>query len=989
MKPGISSERVVAFATALVILAITVAAISVAVALTERRERREHIQLVNRSAVDLAAQGLRSELDEVRGDALMLAQPLAVAQVLAAHDAAERARVERLFVALAHARGDYAQIRLIDSRGVEVVRVNTDAGGTRAVPVDRLQDKSGRPYVKAISALGPDQVHVTRLDLNIEHGQIVHPLEPTLRVGAAVFDASGRRLGIVVINLDGRRLLARIAQDARLAEGAVWLVDREGNWLIGPDPEREWRFMTPARPPAGLATDLPAVWAVVHGHDAGQQEGSFGLLTFDRITLGGPVGNVAQTPVLRIVALSPPTTLAGILLDRSHLLYYTLLLPILLLLAGWLSYLRTGLAGARGEIAANSRLLHDIFTHSDLSMKVKDLQGRIVRANATAGRLLGRPPEELIGRTIDMVATTATAATVRAHDKEVIEKDEVTTYEEQVEYIGGAHTLLTTRFPVTDERNRVVGVGSISVDITERTRMEQCLRLARDQAQAANVTKATFLANMSHELRTPLNSIIGLGELLIDQAGDSGGEVLPSEPLRRIVGAGHHLLTLINDILDIAKVEVGRIDLRPVPLVAVSLIESMLGSMQPLASANGNELTMQVLGDPGIVQIDVVRLRQVLLNLIGNAIKFTRNGSVVLSVNRIQDTLHIDVADTGIGMTEEQLTRIFEPFEQADHSISRRFGGSGLGLAISRQLAEMMGGRIDVISTSGNGSVFSLTLPVGTPAAQSAGAISSADATLSPGAPRQAVVLVVDDDADARTLIQTTLERDGLRVITAASGTEALALVRGERPAVMVLDILLGDMSGWDVLTLVRADPAHAELPVILCTITDPEHRTVSLGVIEHLTKPIDRDQLKTLVRRFVGSEDPVAVMVVDDDNEYREQLALTLQQQGHRVVQAADGEQALLQMRQHPPELVLLDLIMPGLGGMEVIRAMQDDPALAAIPVVLITAADVPEPMLEQLSACAILLIRKGEADHAGIARKVYALVARLGQVDPMSDGS
>lgn len=242
-------------------------------------------------------------------------------------------------------------------------------------------------------------------------------------------------------------------------------------------------------------------------------------------------------------------------------------------------------------------------------------------------------------------------------------------------------------------------------------------------------------------------------------------------------------------------------------------------------------------------------------------------------------------------------------------------------------------------------------------------------------------MLVVDDDDDARNLLCTTLERLGLEVMTATSGLEALARVRSERPAVMLLDILLGDMSGWDVLTLLRADPVHVDLPVILCTVTDPDHRTASLGVIEHLTKPIDRDRLSSLVRRFTASDGPSRVLVVDDDDHYREQLAMVLRREGHRVRMASGGEQALQQMRQETPELVLLDLLMPGMDGLAVIAAMRSDPRLACTQVVLVTAADVPADLLDQVNRRAIMLMRKGEADLNHIAARARELVERVGR--------
>lgn len=976
MKLSTSARRGGSFlATLLVLVAISLA-INLVIAGSEQRAMRRQAQADNGNIVALIARTLDDDFSRVRGDATALAQTVVAERALQDAGPAMRPRAERLLRAFVDARNDYAQMRLIGADGREVIRVDSHDGRVEVAPLGRLQDKSQRPYVQAVAKLQAGQVYVSRLDLNVEHGRVVEPQEPTLRIGTPVFSDDGQRLGMVVINVDGSRLLRRFVADARQAHGSVWLADADGNWLHGPDPARDWRFAIPGARRAGLDTDLPGVWAVVKAQREGQRRGAFGLLTFDQLAAARDDRVQQDSAVgLRIVALAPDPTLASILCDRAHLVGYALTLPVLLLLAVWLSHLRVRLSGVEAEVAANSRLLKDIFDHSRLSMKVKDLQGRIVRANGAAGELLGRPPDQLIGQTVDTVATEATSALIGQHDREVVDSGEVTTYEEPVEYLGGSFTLLTTRFPVTDERGRVVGVGAMSLDITSRIRMEQWLRMAKDQAEAANTAKAAFLANMSHELRTPLNSIIGIGELLLEQAEEEGDDPLTVESLHRVVGAGRHLLTLINDILDISRIDAGRVELVREPVLVSSLAESVLSTLQPLAVANGNKLSMTVAKDPGVVAIDAVRMRQVLINLLGNAIKFTQHGEIRLRLERDVDTLRIAVTDTGIGMTPEQMERIFAPFEQADGSITRRFGGSGLGLAISRQLVQLMGGWIAVESEPGRGSTFTVSIPVGAFEAP-----SRDPGTNAPDEPaRDSVVLVADDDHDARRLLAGALERHGLRVVTACSGVEALQRVRDEQPAVMLLDILLGDMSGWDVLAALRADPLYADLPVILCTVTDPDHRTAALGVVEHMTKPVDRDQLVRLVRRFVLPGPQSSVLVVDDDDHYREQLAMVLRRSGCRVRMAGDGPLALASMEQDPPDLVLLDLVMPGMDGLEVIAAMQERPGLACVQVVLVTAADVPAHLLQKLNERAVTLVSKGEVSLDCIARRARELLDRV----------
>jgi len=653
------------------------------------------------------------------------------------------------------------------------------------------------------------------------------------------------------------------------------------------------------------------------------------------------------------------------------------LVLLLVIMGVGLVLLYRRLQSTREEMHANAHLLDDFFQHSNVAMKVKDKDGHILRINHAAAALMGRPANELLGKKVETVATPETAQLIGSHDREVIEGNGVTAYEEQVNYLGGSFTLLTRRFPVTDERNAIAGIGVISMDITQRMHTEQELRIAKLEAEAANRAKSLFLANMSHELRTPLNSIIGLSELTFEQAEEHEDRET-AEIMQRVVNAGRHLLSLINDILDISRIESGRIELHTEVVHVQTLLETIINSMHPLAKANGNKLLLEIAPNVDSVCVDVTRLRQVILNLIGNAIKFTRNGEVKVKVSSQHEQLQIVVADTGIGMTPEQLQRIFEPFEQADRSIARRFGGSGLGLSISRQLLGLMEGHISVSSDIQSGSVFTVTLPIGD--------VSSAEShpslaalALQPAPGRNPVVLVVDDDEDACELVRNALERDGINVVSASSGEQALALTRSLRPAVMVLDILLGDMTGWDVLAAIRADPDHAELPVILCTVTDPDQRTGVLGVVEHLTKPFDREHLSHLVQRFVGNATSSSLLVVDDDDFYRDSIASMLRQAGHQVDTAHNGEHALSIMRSHPPDLLLLDMVMPGMDGLAVIEAMRTDPVLAPVPIMLVTAADISPEISRNLYERAVLLVRKEAPDHSDVVYHVHRLLDKL----------
>jgi CheY-like chemotaxis protein len=290
----------------------------------------------------------------------------------------------------------------------------------------------------------------------------------------------------------------------------------------------------------------------------------------------------------------------------------------------------------------------------------------------------------------------------------------------------------------------------------------------------------------------------------------------------------------------------------------------------------------------------------------------------------------------------------------------------------------LMGGQIEATSDIHCGSVFTVSLPVGDTdhIEQAAPPMAGEDAF---ARRRRPVVLVVDDDPDASEMVRSALKRNGINVVSVASGREALAITRSLRPAVMVLDIQLGDMTGWDVLAALRADPDHAELPVILCTVTDPEQRTGVLGVIEHLTKPFDRDHLNRLVQRFVGGAKSSRLLVVDDDDFYREKIATALREEGHHVESASNGQRALSIMRERAPDLLLLDMVMPGMDGLAVVEAMRADQALALVPIMLVTAADISPEVNRSLYERAVLLVRKGESDLADLVQQVHHLLDQL----------
>ena len=503
------------------------------------------------------------------------------------------------------------------------------------------------------------------------------------------------------------------------------------------------------------------------------------------------------------------------------------------------------------------------------------------------------------------------------------------------------------------------------------------------QLEMASQHKTQFLANMSHELRTPLNAIIGLTEMMYTNAARFGTEKA-TEPLRRVNRAGTHLLGLINQVLDLSKIEAGKLELSPESVSLPPLIDEVVGTARQLAEQNKNRLIVECEDNLAPLMVDPMRLRQILLNLLSNACKFTKGGAVSLSVHRVQVDGHgfVDLAvrDTGIGMTPEQVGKLFEEFTQANSSTARRYGGTGLGLAITRKLARMMGGDVTVTSEPGKGSVFTVRLPGGAaPEAKGASRAADGDGRAASGGS----ILVIDDDATARELIRDQLTSEGFSVATAGGGLEGLKLAKELRPIAITLDVMMPDLDGWSVLAALRQDPQLAEIPVIMVTILDEQRRGVALGAAGYLTKPIDRERLNALVQRFRSPARRTRILLVEDDAMQRERVRGWLEGQQWIVSEAANGCEALARLREDKPDLILLDLMMPEMDGFQVVAALHGDPGWRDIPVVVITARDLDAADRERLNSGVQSVLVKEMFQPGELVERIRRLV----QVKPAAN--
>jgi signal transduction histidine kinase/DNA-binding response OmpR family regulator len=561
------------------------------------------------------------------------------------------------------------------------------------------------------------------------------------------------------------------------------------------------------------------------------------------------------------------------------------------------------------------------------------------------------------------------------------------------DYLALLATLLTllTAGAVTLLIVQVARVIAGRLDAVEAARLQALeeMRRARDAAEEHDRAKSQFLANMSHELRTPLTAVIGYSEILIEEAREADQEeFLPD--LQQIHTQSKHLLSLINDLLDMSKIEAGKVQLFLETFDLGTMVREVATTVRPLVDKNGNVLSVQAAEGLGTMHTDVTRLRQCLLNLLSNASKFTEKGTVTLTVSREKengdDWILFCVADTGIGLTPDQMRRLFQAFTQADLSTTRKYGGTGLGLAITRRLCQMMGGDISVQSVKDKGSTFTIRLPSDArrrpPEVEEPAPTTPSDSVLTRAALK--TVLVVDDDPGVCDMLSRFLSKEGFRVLVATTGEEALRMAREVRPRAITLDVMMPGMDGWAVLSALKADPDLADIPVIIVSIIDDKNLGYALGASDYVTKPLERDRLLDIIRKRCGATSSGTVLVAEDEPATREMLRRVLEKGGWTVVEAGNGREALEIVTRQRPALVLLDLMMPEMDGFEFLDEMRQRPELQSIPVVVLTAKDLTEEdrlflngsLL--LSGCVKRVLQKGNFSLDILLREVRDLMVK-----------
>ncbi|XXF78825.1 response regulator [Myxococcaceae bacterium GXIMD 01537] len=642
---------------------------------------------------------------------------------------------------------------------------------------------------------------------------------------------------------------------------------------------------------------------------------------------------------------------------------------------------------------------------------VKDAATRaIVTVNKPLADSFGFSKDWLIGKRDHDYFPKEQADAFTALDSEILASGKMRLSEEVARAAGVDRIFSTRKIPLLDEAGQPQYLLGITEDITERKNSEEALRVSKEEleaaykkleenlselkrsravsartlasyqqralqmeiirqqnedldqlatelaiakrneeerareAEAAARLKSEFLANFSHEIRTPLNGIIGYVDLLMREEGQ---RLTPHgrRDLNVVKSNAKTLLALINDILDLSKIEAGRAEVVVERVDLQELGDECLATVKEYLKGKSVELSTNIGERVKFVRTDALKLRQVLLNLLSNAAKFTESGEIVLSADASGNELVLNVEDTGVGIPSDQLPYIFEKFRQVDGSTTRKVGGTGLGLAIVRELSRLLGGNVTVTSTLGRGSTFTVRLE-GVLEGDGLGESRELDRPISiddvagavgPMVTLGGTVLVVDDDPLIQQLMVGQLEPAGFKVAVAGDGLTALNKARDLKPQAIILDILLPKLDGWQVLSQLKSDPALASIPVILVSVEEQRARGFSLGACEYLVKPVEPEQLVEVVRRSLGtSVSSAEVLVVDDDASTRELVSRNLRRAGFSTTEARSGEDALLKARVSPPALVVLDLMMPNLDGFEVLRRLRAEKL--AVPVVVLT---------------------------------------------------
>jgi PAS domain S-box-containing protein len=640
------------------------------------------------------------------------------------------------------------------------------------------------------------------------------------------------------------------------------------------------------------------------------------------------------------------------------------------------------------------------------ALMTTDPQGIISDVNQQMITLTGRTRDELIGAPCKNFFTEPARA--EAAIRRVLAQNRVSNYELTVRALDGVETTVSYNAATFHDRERkLLGVFAAARDVTERKLFDHTLQEKNIELEHASRMKSEFLATMSHELRTPLNAIIGFSEALKDGLMGKMTDV-QQEYIGDIFTSGQHLLSLINDILDLSKVEAGMMALELEAIDVKSLLSNSLTIVREKAAAQHIQLKLEANDELGVPQLDLRKTKQIVYNLLSNAVKFSVNGGQVilrarrvlrdsvgslasdwpvhrftLAENGYQAFLEICVHDSGIGISAANMTKLFQPFSQIDSSLARKFEGTGLGLAMVKILAELHGGTVAVSSAEGKGACFAAWLPLRAPDdVVSAPSVAPAKARAVASLVKERFALVVEDDDQAADLIRLLLEADGFTVVRAPNAEIALDLAPRQTLSLITLDLHLPGIDGWEFLLRVRENKALAHVPVVVISGIADTNLGLSRGAAAVLQKPISRAQLKTSLSSLglnPAQERTHTVLVADDDPKAVEVIAAFLPSPDYAVVRAYGGSEAIALATRLQPDLILLDLMMPEVSGFDVVATLQRNPATANIPILVVTAKQITaqdRAVLNSNPANMVHIVEKAGFNHERFLAEVRRIL-------------
>ncbi|MDE3057916.1 MAG: PAS domain S-box protein [Bacteroidota bacterium] len=653
--------------------------------------------------------------------------------------------------------------------------------------------------------------------------------------------------------------------------------------------------------------------------------------------------------------------------------------------------------GAENKLKESEERFRSVWEDSSDGMRLTDEKGIVLNVNRAFCEMMSVEQNEIIGKPLSAVYASSARENVMKKITQRFAAEDIQAHMERslLLHNGKTITVEVSNSVIVLENGQSV-LLSIFRDVTERHKAEEKIKeqikiieeqnvelaKAHDKAMAATKAKSTFLASMSHELRTPLNAIIGYSEMLLEEIEDEG-ETRYRDDLEKIRLAGKNLLGLINEVLDLSKIEAGRMELFLERFDMKTLINEVAVTVQPLMTKNENTFVLNIGEEVAAVHLDITKIRQILFNLISNASKFTQKGTITLEagVRRSSDGARIvlKVSDTGIGITEEQKAKLFKEFSQAEDSTTRRYGGTGLGLAITKHFCEMMHGSIEVESVPQKGTTFIVILPQSLESTGPETVSETTAAKTEKFVPAGQAVLVVDDDASVRDLLQRFLTKEGYLVECVASGDEGLSRARKLLPMAIILDVMMPHKDGWAVLQEIKSDSALKSIPVIMYTMVDEKNFGLAIGANEYLIKPVNKEKILQVLEKFKHRITREYILIVDDDPNLCDIVRRTIEKEGWAVRTAENGKVALSLLERATPSVVFLDLMMPVMDGFEFLSILESRRAWGHIPVVVVTSKDLSKEERRRLDGSVRKIIQKGDFTPEKLLKHLAELIPRL----------